>query len=162
MLTIRPASENDVSIITEIYNEAILNTVATFDTEVKSEVDRLKWLREHGNNHPVLVAEIKGKVAGFASLSRWSDRSAYDSTAETSLYVHKDFRKQGVGKQLLEVLVLEGENVGLHTLIARITDGNDQSIYLHERIGFTVIGTFREVGVKFGKYHDVHMLQKVY
>jgi len=162
MLTIRPASENDVSIITEIYNEAILNTVATFDTEVKSEVDRFKWLREHGNNHPVLVAELNGKVAGFASLSRWSDRSAYDSTAETSLYVHKDFRKQGVGKQLLEVLVLEGENVGLHTLIARITDGNDQSIYLHERIGFTVIGTFREVGVKFGKYHDVHMLQKVY
>ena len=121
MITIRPAVEKDVTRITEIYNEAILTTVATFDTEEKSLEDR-----------------------------------------ETSLYVDRDFRKQGVGKQLLEVLVLEGAQLGLHSLIARITHGNEQSVYLHERLGFTVIGTLREVGVKFGAYHDVHMLQKVY
>lgn len=162
MITIRPATEKDVPSITEIYNDAILTTTATFDTEVKSLEDRVDWLRAHGKIHPVLVAEKSNVVIGFASLSRWSERAAYDSTAETSLYVHKDARKQGVGKQLLEVLVLEGKQVGLHTLIARITHGNEQSIYLHERLGFSVIGTLREVGVKFGSYHDVHMLQKVY
>jgi L-amino acid N-acyltransferase len=162
MITIRPATEKDVPRITEIYNDAILTTTATFDTEEKSLEDRVDWFRAHGKVHPVLVAEKNDVVIGFASLSRWSERAAYDSTAETSLYVHKDARKQGVGKQLLEVLVLEGKQVGLHTLIARITHGNEQSIYLHERLGFSVIGTLREVGIKFGTFQDVHMLQKVY
>ena len=162
MITIRPATERDVSLIKEIYNEAILSSTATFDTEEKSVEDRLDWFRAHKSIHPVIVAEMKSIVIGYASLSRWSERAAYDSTAETSLYVHKDFRKQGVGKQLLEVLVLEGEQLGLHSLIARITHGNEQSVYLHERLGFTVIGTLREVGEKFGAYHDVQMLQKVF
>jgi len=162
MITIRPATEKDVPRITEIYNDAILTTTATFDTEEKSLEDRVDWFRAHGKIHPVLVAEKNDVVIGYASLSRWSDRCAYDTTAETSLYIHKDYRKQGVGKQLLEVLVLEGEQVGMHTLIARITSGNEQSVYLHERLGFHVVGTLREVGKKFGNFHDVHMLQKVY
>lgn len=162
MITIRPATEKDVPRITEIYNDAILHTTATFDTEMKSLEDRMDWFLSRTNIHPVIVAEKEGVVIGYASLSRWSDRAAYDSTAETSLYVHKDFRKQGVGKQLLEVLVLEGEQLGLHSLIARITHGNEQSVYLAERLGFSVIGTLREVGVKFGAYLDVHMLQKVF
>ncbi|MBK7965709.1 MAG: N-acetyltransferase [Bacteroidetes bacterium] len=162
MITIRPATEKDVPRITEIYNDAILTTTATFDTEEKCLEDRVDWFRTHKSTHPILVALLNDLVIGFASLSRWSDRCAYDSTAETSLYVHKDYRKQGVGKQLLEVLVLEGEQVGLHTLIARITSGNEQSVYLHERLGFHVVGTLKEVGKKFGNFHDVHMLQKVY
>lgn len=162
MITIRPAGESDVAAITEIYNEAILHTAATFDTEEKSVEDRLRWFKAHDEQHPVIVAEKEGRVVGWASLSRWSDRAAYDTTAETSLYVHKDFRKQGIGKELMEMLVIEGGKAGLHTLIARITHGNEQSVYLHERMGFTVIGTLKEVGVKFGKYQDVHLLQKVY
>jgi phosphinothricin acetyltransferase len=162
MIMIRPATENDVPAITEIYNEAVLNTTATFDTEVKSVEDRLKWFHAHDDSFPVFVATLHDRVVGWASLSRWSDRCAYDSTAETSLYVHADFRKQGIGKQLMDLLVKEGASIGKHTLIARITHGNEQSIYLHERLGFTVIGTLREVGVKFGKYHDVHMLQLVF
>lgn len=162
MIKIRPAEERDVAFITEIYNEAIRNSTATFDTGEKSLEDRLHWFRSHDEKHPVIVAEKGGVVAGWASLSRWSDRCAYDSTAETSLYVHVDFRKQGIGKQLMEVLVLQGRNLGLHTLIARITHGNEQSIYLHERLGFRLVGTLKEVGVKFGSYQDVHMLQLVF
>ncbi len=162
MVTIRPATEKDVPVITEIYNEAVRNTIATFDTEEKSVEDRLNWFRQHDEMHPVIVAEVNGKVAGWASLSRWSDRCAYDSTAETSLYVHVDFRKRGIGKQLMEVLVLEARKLGLHTLLARISHGNEQSVYLHERMGFQLIGTMKEVGKKFGEYHDVHMLQLVF
>ncbi|MCE2845754.1 MAG: N-acetyltransferase family protein [Sphingobacteriales bacterium] len=162
MITIRPAEERDVEAITAIYNEAVLNTTATFDTDPKTETDRLSWLRAHGEQHPVLVAIVDNTVAGWASLSRWSERAAYDSTAETSLYVHVDYRKRGIGKQLMEVLVLAGRKAGLHTLIARITHGNEQSIYLHERMGFVNIGTMREAGTKFGRYHDVHFLQIVF
>lgn len=162
MVNIRPAEEKDIPVITEIYNEAVRNTTATFDTEEKSVDDRLKWFVQHDEMHPVIVAEVEGKVAGWASLSKWSERAAYDCTAESSVYVHSDFRKRGIGKQLMEVLVLEARKRGLHTLLARITHGNEQSVYLHERLGFQVIGTMKEVGIKFGQYHDVHMLQIVF
>ena len=162
MLNIRPATENDVPVITEIYNEAILNTIATFDTEQKTVEQQLNWFRAHDASHPVFVGEFKNLVIAWASLSKWSDRCAYDSTAEVSIYVHKDFRNQGIGKQLMEIIVLEGKERGLHTLISRITSGNEKSIYLHERLGFEQIGVLKEVGKKFDKFHDVHMLQKVF
>jgi L-amino acid N-acyltransferase len=162
MLNIRPATEHDIHAITAIYNDAVLNTTATFDTDLKTEEQQLQWFRAHDASHPVLVAEINGTVIGWASLSKWSDRCAYDSTAEVSLYVHKDYRDQGIGKRLLEVITLSGSEKGLHTLISRITAGNEKSIYLHERLGFEQIGTMKEVGRKFGKLLDVHMLQKVF
>ncbi len=162
MLNIRPAIEADVASITEIYNEAIQNTSATFDTELKTLEDRYQWFRSHDEKHPVLVAVIDEKVIGWATLSKWSDRCAYDSTAEVSVYVHYEHRDQGIGKRLLEVLTLEGEKAGLHTLISRITQGNEKSIYLHTRLGFENVGVLKEVGKKFGKYLDVHMMQKVY
>ena len=162
MLNIRPAIEKDIEAITDIYNDAILTTTATFDTEPKTVESRLEWFRNHDAAHPVIIAEIDNRVVGWASLSKWSDRCAYDSTAEVSVYVDKDFRNQGIGKRLLELITLEGEERGLHTLISRISEGNEQSIYLHERLGFEQIGTMKEVGKKFGKYLSVHMLQKVF
>ena len=145
-----------------IYNEAIANTTATFDTEPKTIEDRLQWFNAHDEKHPVIVAVINDAVIGWATLSKWSDRSAYDSTAEVSVYVHHDHRDQGIGKRLLEVLTLEGEKLGLHSLISRITQGNEKSIYLHERLGFENVGVLKEVGKKFGNYLDVHILQKVF
>jgi len=162
MLMIRPATEKDVTAITEIYNDAILNSTATFDTELKTVEDRLHWLNNHDAMHPVIVAESDGKVLGWASLSRWSERAAYDTTAEVSLYVHKDYRNQGIGKRLLEMLTLEGKTVGLHSLIARITEGNEKSFYLHELFGFEDVGTLKEIGKKFGNYLDVRIMQKIY
>ncbi len=162
MLSIRPANESDVSRIMEIYNEAILNTNATFDTEIKSLEDRMEWFRGHDEKHPVLVAERDGRVIGYASLTKWSDRCAYDGTAEVSVYVDRNFRGQGAGKQLLEVLTLEGEKAGLHNLVSRITQGNLSSIHIHELIGFTHIGVMRKAGMKFGKFLDVHFMQKLF
>ncbi len=161
MLTIRPATKSDVNRITEIYNEAIENTTATFDTESKSEEDRMNWFMGHDEMHPVLVAEFEGRVIGYASLSNWSDRCAYDGTAEVSLYIDHNFRGRGTGKKLLEVLTLEAEKIGLHNLISRITEGNLNSIHIHELFGFEHIGVMREAGKKFGKFLDVHMMQKL-
>jgi len=161
MLTIRPASKSDVNRITDIYNEAILNTTATFDTEIKTESERMQWFTAHDDLHPVIVAEFEGKVIGYASLTRWSDRCAYDGTAEVSVYVDHNFRGRGVGKKLLEVLTIEGEKVELHNLISRISEGNLSSIHIHELFGFTHIGVMKEAGKKFGRFLDVHMMQKL-
>ncbi|MCL4295304.1 MAG: GNAT family N-acetyltransferase [Anaerolineae bacterium] len=161
-LAVRPAQLADIPAITVIYNEAILTTVATFDTEPKSEADRAAWLAAHDSRHPVLVAEVDGQVVGWASLSKWSDRLAYADTAEISLYVRSSQRGQGIGKRLVEALVAEGEKAGLHTLIARIAAGNEVSVRLHQAAGFAPIGVMREVGRKFGRLLDIHLMQKIY
>ena len=162
MINIRPATKNDVVIITEIYNDAILNTTATFDTDIKTTEDRMQWFFNHDEKHPVIVAELQNTVVGWASLTKWSDRCAYEGTAEVSVYVHKDYRGKGAGKKLLEILVLEGEKCGLHYLLSRITQGNETSIHLHEMFGFSHVGIMHEVGFKFGKFLDVHMMEKVF
>jgi len=162
MVIIRPAQLSDLGAITAIYNEAILTTVATFDTEPKSESERAAWFSAHDARHPVLVAESEGQVVGWASLSKWSDRLAYADTAEISLYVHSSRRGQGIGKQLIAAIVAEGEKAALHTLIARIAAGNEASVRLHRAAGFELIGVMREVGRKFGQLLDIHLMQKIY
>ena len=162
MFDIRPAIIDDTNAITEIYNEAIQTTDATFDIEPKTDAEQRTWFASHGPKNPILVAELDGVVVGWASLSEWSDRCAYSDTAEISLYVKQEFRGRGIGRRLLEALILEGEKVGLHTVIARITEGNETSIHLHESLGFFHIGVMKEVGFKFGKRLDVYLMQKIY
>lgn len=158
-MEVRPATENDLPAIAAIYNEAIAATTATFDTEPKSLADRAAWFKTHGERHPVIVAVKDGKVAGWGGLSTWSDRCAYDATAENSVYVAADERGNGVGRVVLAELVRLARRLEMHTIIARIADGNPASERLHTAAGFTKVGTMREVGRKFGKLIDVHMYQ---
>jgi len=162
MVIIRKAVEKDLEAITDIYNDAVLHTVASFDIEPKGLEKQRVWFREHGPQFPILVAEINGQVAGWGSLSQWSDRCAYSATAEASLYIGEGERGKGTGKALLLELMNEGQKAGLHTVIARIVEGNAASIHLCESLGFTYIGAMKEVGRKFGKLLDVHLLQKIF
>jgi L-amino acid N-acyltransferase YncA len=159
---IRKATLQDLPAITEIYNEAILTTDATFDTEPKTAAEQKIWFKNHGTRNPVLVAVVDGKVRGWASLSQWSTRCAYSDTAEVSLYIKQEFRRQGIGKLLMKEILDEGRRAGLHTVLTRITSGNLVSIHLHEECGFKDIGTMKEVGKKFDRLLDVCMMQKVY
>jgi L-amino acid N-acyltransferase YncA len=162
MLTIRKATVDDLGEITEIYNDAILNTIGTFDTETKKYNEQKSWFTNHNSQYPILIAEYEGCVIGWASLSKWSNRSAYSGTAEISLYVREEHRQRGVGRRLLTAILHEGKKAGLHTVIARIAEGNEISIHLHKSVGFIHIGTMKEVGRKFGKLLDVHLMQFIY
>lgn len=160
-ILIRKAETSDMDAITEIYNEAIVTTTATFDTEPKSTSERLQWYQEHDERHPIVVAVLEGRVIGWASLSKWSERPAYNDTAETSFYVKTEYRGQGVGRKLKHALIEEARRLQFHTLIARVACESDVSLHLNESFGFVHIGTMKEVGRKFGKLLDVHILQKM-
>lgn len=160
-ILIRKAGLPDLGAITEIYNEAIATTTATFDTEPKSVSERAQWFQEHDERHPVLVAEVDGQVIGWASLSRWSDRPAYDDTVETSFYVKSGFRGRGFGRMLKQAMIEEARRLHFHTLIARVAGESDVSRHLNESLGFVLIGTMKEVGKKFGRRLDVHIFQKM-
>ena len=160
-MKIRAATEADLPGIFAIYDREVLHGTATFDTEPKSQTERLVWLRDDANGkYPILVAEIGGAVDGWARLYAWSNRCAYARAAENGVYVHADHRGKGVGRALLEELIRLAPQRGVHVLLARIVEGNPASLGLHEALGFTSIGLMRRVGEKFGRVLDVRLLER--
>ena len=162
IMFIRKAELMDLKRITEIYNQAVLHTVATFDTEPRTVKSRTDWFNKHNERYPVLVALDNKEIVAWVSLSLWSDKCAYKDTAEVSIYVDENQRGKGIGNQLMKYIIGHAKNVDCHTIIARIAGENEASIYLHEKYGFEFIGTMKEVGYKFGRYIDVHMYQLLF
>jgi len=160
-LNIQQAKKNNLDGIVEIYNQAILNTTATFDIETKTVENQTEWFNSHDERFPIIVALINNQQVGWASLSHWSDRTAYADTAEISVYVKEDFQGKGIGKTLMKRIIDIGYSSKIHTIIARIADGNERSIKLHLGLGFTKIGLMKEVGFKFGRRIDVQFMQKM-
>lgn len=160
-IKIRNAVEGDLEAIIRIYNYAIINTTATFDTRPKTVKSQEKWFCKHSGKYPIIVAENKGGVIGWASLSQWSDRCAYGSTAEISVYIDKNEQGLGIGNRLMARIVELARDNKLHVIIASIAGENEISIHLHKKYGFTYIGSLREVGFKFNRYIDVHLMQLI-
>ena len=158
---IRHAQLSDLDAITEIYNEAVLTTTATFDLEPKSSAERLAWFDTHDARQPILVATLGGAVVGWASLSKWKARPAYDETAETSFYVGASCRGRGIGRKLKQAIIDEARRLKYHSLIAVVAEGSEASLHLNECMGFRRVGTLKEVGRKFGRLLDVHLLQLI-
>ncbi len=162
MIRIRTASENDLSSIAEIYNDAVLNTTATFDIEPKSYPEQKEWFERHTGKYTIIIAAEKDVVVGWASLSPWSDRCAYSNTADIAVYIKEEFRGKGIGGKLVKELLKRGSKNGLHTAIAKICSENETSMNLFKKRGFKHIGTMKEVGYKFGKKLDVHLMQIIF
>lgn len=157
---IRAAAAADLPALLAIYNHAVLHSVATFDLEPRSEEAGHAWLAAHTGHHPLIVAEVQGTVAGYASLSPYRPMPAYDSTAELSLYIHPDYQRRGLGRALAEhILALARADARLHLVVSVITASHTVSIALHEKLGFRRCGTLHEAGYKFGTFHDVVHLE---
>jgi L-amino acid N-acyltransferase len=162
VLQIRKAELKDLEAITDIYNEAVRNTTATFDTQEKTIAQQREWFDHHDAQHPVIVACEQETVLGWASLSAYSDRCAYAATAEASIYIKAGERGKGLGRELSVEILKAGKEAGLHTVILRIAEGNEASVKLAESLGFKQIGVMEEVGTKFGKILDVILMQLIY
>jgi phosphinothricin acetyltransferase len=157
---LRAAGIADLEGILGIYNDAILTTTATFDTEEKSLAERRIWFEAHDASHPVLVVSRGKETAAWGSLSRWSDKRAYDTTAEVSVYVAREYRSLGLGSLLLARLLQAAGTAGLHMLLSRIAEGNEASLAMHRRFGFRHVGTLKEAGRKFGRFIDVEIFER--
>ena len=156
-MEIRVARREDLQQLLDIYNYEVVHGVATLDLQPKSLEEWGQWFDAHNiKNHPLLVAEQAGRVAGYASLSPYRSKEAYRSTVELSIYISPDFRRQGVATALMEAILREArQDPETHTVVSVITDGNEASRKLHEKFGFTYCGAIREVGMKFGAYLDI-------
>lgn len=160
-MEIRLARLDDAEAIRQIYNREVSTSTVTFDLVPRSLEEQRIWLEARSGAHAVIVAEDEGEVVGFASLSPFRDRPAYNSTVEDSVYVRSDQRGKQVGHRLVQELLSLAAQHGFHTVMARIVGGHEASIGLHSRLGFTEIGTEREVGRKFGTWLDVVVMQRM-
>ncbi len=160
-MKVRPATHDDLCGILEVYNEAVLNTTATYDYEPRTLEHRTAWFEDHvKHNHPVFVAvDEAGKLVGWSALNRYHDRKGYQYTTENSVYVAAGQRGRGIGKLLMKPLIESARQRGLHAILAGIDADNEASIRLHASFGFVKVAHFKEVGFKFGRWLDVVYLE---
>ncbi len=161
-LVMRAARLDDLARLTEIYNHYVVHSPATFDLEPKTLDQRREWFSQfaEAGRHRLLVAEEDGVILGYAGTMRWRPKPAYDTTVETSIYCAPESVGRGVGGNLYAALfdAIAGENI--HRIVAGYVPPNPASAALHERFGFRPVGTFSEVGYKFGRYRDVCWMEK--
>lgn len=157
---IRPATQNDLTAILEIVNYNILNTTAVYDYYPKTIEDMQQWLAERQQaGWPVIIAEEKGSLLGYASYGTFRIKAAYQFTVEHSVYVSHEHAGKGVGKLLLSKLIELAKQQELHSMIGCIDADNKSSIDFHKKFGFTEAGVLREVGFKFNRWLDLQFME---
>lgn len=159
---IRAAAPGDVAAIARIYAEAVRHGTATFEVEPPDEAEIARRMQALvAGNHPYLVAERSGAIAGYAYAGPYHLRPAYRWTVEDSIYLDPQFQRQGIGRRLMGRLLADAEARGFRQVIALIGDStNAASIALHAAAGFQRIGTLQSVGFKHGRWLDVVVMQR--
>ena len=149
--------------ILAIFNEAIANSTALYDYQLRTGADMVAWFADKtAKQHPVIVAEDEaGELLGFSSYGQWRVRPAYKYSVEHSVYVDRRSRGRGVGRLLLEAIVAAAQRQGYHVLVGGIDAANTASIKLHESLGFTHCGTVKQAGFKFGRWLDLALYQRI-
>jgi L-amino acid N-acyltransferase YncA len=161
-ITIRPVAPDDIRDITAIYAHAVQHGTASFEIEPPDEKEmstRRKILVDSG--YPYFVADVGGRIAGYAYAGPYRPRIAYRHTVEDSVYVHPSAHRHGIGRMLLATLIEQAEARGFRQMIAVIGDSaQTSSIELHRSLGFLPVGTFTNIGFKHGRWLDSVLMQR--
>lgn len=157
---LRDATPADLPAILAIYNHAVAETTAIWNETLVDLDNRKAWydLRQT-RGFPILVAEIEGRIAGYASYGDWRPFDGFRHSVEHSVYVEKEFYGRGLGKALMTALIERARAGNIHVMVAAIEAGNTGSIALHTSLGFRLVGTHYEVGRKFGRWLDLTMME---
>ncbi len=156
---IREAIYSDAALIAEIYNYYILNTIITFELDPITPEEIINRMEKYKEVGPYLVYEENGEIIGYAYVSKFRERKAYENSVESTIYLKNGFGGRGLGLRLYSELLSQVSSQR-HAIIGGIALPNEASIKLHEKCGFRKVGHFSEVGKKFGKWIDVGFWQK--
>jgi phosphinothricin acetyltransferase len=161
-IRIRRTEEVDLQVLLDIYNYYVLNTHITFDVEPRTFEQRREWFRRFKTSGRLqcFVAVRDGQAIGWASSHPFKDRAAYDTSVETSIYLAADEAGKGVGRALYGALLDALASEDVHRAFGGIAQPNEASVRLHLSLGFSHVGTYQEVGRKFGKFWDVAWYQR--
>jgi len=159
---IRPITLEDAPAICGIYNHYIQNSTITFEGAIVSEAEMRERIKEVTKDLPWIVSCQNGKIVGYAYGSKWKGRCAYRYSAESTIYLDPSVHGKGMGKELYSELLSKLKNGGMHCVMGGIALPNEKSVGLHERLGFSKVAHFKEVGWKFEKWIDVGYWQLIF
>ncbi len=165
-INIRPGLIADINQITEIYNHYITKTHFTFDTKPFTTQQRIEnWFTQFSptGRYQVFVATTSDEILGYATSTKFKPKPAYETSVDFTVYLTPNNPKthhQGIGTKLYQTLINALQNADVHRAYAGVALPNDPSLQFHKKMGFTEIGTYREVGRKFNQYHDVTWLER--
>ena len=165
---VRNVRIEDAKALLEIYAPYVINTAISFEYEVPSLREFEGRIKKITERYPYIVAELDGKIIGYAYASAFKERAAYNWCVETSIYLSKDSRGKGIGRQLYEALEEKLKEQGILNANACITyaDSEDEyhtndSMYFHEKMGYKLVGRFHQCGYKFGRWYDMIWMEKM-
>ncbi|MEM6847580.1 MAG: arsinothricin resistance N-acetyltransferase ArsN1 family B [Pseudomonadota bacterium] len=153
-LNLRPAKRDDAESIAALYAAFVRDTIISFETEPPSVDEMARRIETISAAYPYLIAQA-GRILGYAYASPHRQRAAYRSSVDVTVYVDPTAQRRGIGRTLYAELLAKLTAQGFHRAYAGIALPNDKSVGLHEAMGFRHVGTYREVGYKFGRFHDV-------
>lgn len=167
MKMLRTATENDAEKLLEIYSYYVENTAVSFEYETPSPEEFRQRIRRTLERYPYLVAENGGRIVGYAYAGPFKARRAYDYAVETTVYIAKDMRGKGLGRELYTALenALALQNIINLNACIGYPEENDtyltrDSAEFHERMGYSLAGKFHKCGYKFGKWYDMIWMEK--
>ncbi|GLV27939.1 N-acetyltransferase [Sphingobium sp. TomTYG75] len=152
---IRTALEDDAPHLAAIYAPYVLDTVISFESVPPDAQEFSVRMADCLKYYPWLIAEVDGRIVGYAYAGPHSGRAAYDWSANISVYLTADHHRRGIGRRLYDILIHILRHQGYHSLFAGITLPNSASVAIHTALGMKEVGIYREVGFKFGQWHDV-------
>lgn len=158
---LRDATPADLFAITEIYRDSVLNGTASYEITPPNQAEmqsRFQAIKEKG--YPYIAAEAdEGTLLGYAYASAFRTRPAYRWLVEDSIYLAPEARGKGVGKALLNELLLRCEALGFRQMAAVIGGASPASVAVHKSLGFEMTGTMKGTGFKHGKWLDTVFMQ---
>jgi phosphinothricin acetyltransferase len=162
-LQIRPGEAGDLNRLVEIYNYYVTETHITFDTDAFAVGARTQWFTQFAETGPyrLLVAEADDDILGYATSTVFKPRAAYNTSVESTVYMDNSHQGKGVGTQLYSQLINELlREDSVHRAYGGVALPNSDSVALHEKLGFKRVGSYHEVGFKFGKFWNVDWFEK--
>jgi L-amino acid N-acyltransferase YncA len=157
-MSARLATAADAGAIARIYNEGIEDRLATFETRPRTPRETAAWF---DGIHPIVVVERDGEVVAFASTAGYSSRECYAGVAEFNVYVARDRRGAGAGREAMEALVAAAEGAGFWKLLSRVFIENTASRALLARVGFREVGVYRRHARLDGSWRDVVIVERL-
>lgn len=161
-MNIRPATAQDAETIVAFWNPLIREAAVTFNPNEKTAAEVAGMIRDRAAaGHAFLVAEIDGTVTGFATYGQFRGGQGYAHTMEHTVILSPNAHGKGIGRALMAALEEHARVARVHSMIAGVSAENPNGIAFHKALGYTEVAVLPEVGKKFGRWMDLHLMQKI-
>ncbi|HEV2232080.1 MAG TPA: arsinothricin resistance N-acetyltransferase ArsN1 family A [Terriglobia bacterium] len=160
-LNIRPARVEDAKEIARIYNQGVQDRAATFENSYVTPEERYLWIVSRPDQYPVLVAEVKHTMMGWASLTPYSPRACYKGIAELSIYIERSLRGHGVAQDLMKAMQDAASERGFYKLMGRLVADNEPARKLCQLMGWKEVGVHEKHGKLGNEWHDLLLVEHI-